>query len=71
MKTRSGFLTTVAFCLCSTVSMAPLEVARGQANAPKPFNAAPDLRAGHTFLVPRVFTEEEDQRVLKLFEGLR
>lgn len=50
--------------------MAPLEVARGQAGAPKS-GPAPDLHAGHNFIATRPFSEEDDQRVLKLFDGLR
>jgi len=37
----------------------------------KTTNSAPDLRAGHNFLSTRVYSEDDDQRILKAFEGLR
>ncbi|HKS37204.1 MAG TPA: RraA family protein [Verrucomicrobiae bacterium] len=71
MKTQNHLLMTAAFCVCSAVSMATMEVARGQAGAPKTENSAPDLRAGHNFIVTRAFSEQDDQRILKLFDSLR
>src|SRR5262245_38887847 len=41
--------------------------APNQTAAPTP----PDHRAGHSFLATRVFSEDEDRRILKLFDGLR
>jgi len=45
--------------------------ANAQSAPPKLTNAAPDLRAGHNFLSTRVYSEEEDKRVLERFAGLR
>ena len=45
--------------------------ASAQSAAPKLTNAAPELRAGHNFLSTRVYSEEEDKRVLERFAGLR
>lgn len=69
MKTRiSSSILTLAFLawpLCSPAT------ARAQSASTKTNNAPPDLRAGHNFLLTPVHSAEEDQRVLKLFEGLR
>jgi 4-hydroxy-4-methyl-2-oxoglutarate aldolase len=38
---------------------------------PSPRPAAEDLRTGRNFMETRVYSEEDDLRILKLFEGLR
>jgi regulator of RNase E activity RraA len=58
----------VAFVVCS-LGGSPTAIA--QSAAPKTTNSAPDLRAGHTFLATGVYSEEDDRRILKAFEGLR
>ena len=61
-------LITATF-LASTLCGSP--TASAQPVAPKLTNAAPELRAGHNFLSTRVYSEDEDKRVLERFAGLR
>jgi regulator of RNase E activity RraA len=49
--------------------MALVSVPVAAQQSPKP--AAEDLRAGRNFMESKVYTEEDDLRTLKLFEGLR
>jgi regulator of RNase E activity RraA len=48
-----------------------LAAAAAQAQAPPSPDAAKELRGGKSFLSTPVFTEEEDRKLLALFDGLR
>jgi 4-hydroxy-4-methyl-2-oxoglutarate aldolase len=48
-----------------------LLLGRGLAQSPAPGDPARELRAGRTYLPVKVYSGEEDARILKLFEGLR
>lgn len=59
--------TILAFVAIVWMTMASSPVTAQQ--NPKP--VADDLRTGRNFIETRVYTEEDDARILKLFEGLR
>ena len=73
MNRRSGRALTLAVAatllVVTAIWMALVSVPVGAQQSPKP--AAEDLRAGRNFMESKVYTEEEDMRTLKLFDGLR
>jgi 4-hydroxy-4-methyl-2-oxoglutarate aldolase len=69
MKTRTwAMITASAFCsiLCPVLYSEPNEP-----NIPAENPKITELRTGKNFIQTKIYTEEEDQQVLKLFEGLR
>jgi regulator of RNase E activity RraA len=73
MNRRSGKALTLALAasllVVTAIWMAMVSVPVAAQQSPKP--PAEDLRAGKNFMETRVYSEEEDLRILKLFEGLR
>jgi len=73
MNRRSGRTLTLAVAaillVVTAVWMAMVSVPVAAQQSPRP--AAEDLRTGKNFMETRVYSEEEDLRTLKLFEGLR
>ena len=73
MNRRSGRALTLAVAatllVVTAMWMALVSVPVAAQQSPKP--AAEDLRAGRNFMESKVYTEEDDMRTLKLFEGLR
>ncbi|MCU0960616.1 MAG: hypothetical protein MUF48_10980 [Pirellulaceae bacterium] len=56
----------IALLLCCGLAAARAALGQGDESP-----AEADLRAGRTFLPTQVYSHEEDQRIVKLFEGLR
>jgi len=76
MQIRSSKTTITAIVLVLTVSLGILLIFSGSYSrtALANENAAPsaeELRAGKNFIPIRVYSAEEDEQILKLFEGLR
>ncbi|MBN1506815.1 MAG: RraA family protein [Sedimentisphaerales bacterium] len=73
MNPRSGKAFTLVLAasllILTAMWMAVVSVPVAAQQSPRP--AAEDLRAGRNFMETRVYSEEEDLRILKLFEGLR
>lgn len=46
-------------------------LAAGAAHAAEPVSREAEYRVGKNFIPTRVFTQEEDQKILQAFEGLR
>lgn len=73
MNRRSGKALTLAVAasllvvIVTWMAMVSVPVVAQQGARP----AAEDLRAGRNFIETKVYTEEDDQKLLKLFEGLR
>jgi regulator of RNase E activity RraA len=66
MKASTNFVPLVTLCAVLT-----LEIAMSRTSAAEsPANAA-SLRAGTNFITTRVYSPEEDEQILKVFEGLR
>lgn len=63
-------LLLLAFLLVLTRS-SPLAGSLGAGSLGDGADPADELRAGKSFIPTRVYTEEEDRKVLRLFEGLR
>ena len=58
---------TLLACTAVWMSMVSIPAAAEQNGRPD----SADLRAGRNFLATKVYSEQEDQEILKLFEGLR
>ncbi|MFZ0034429.1 MAG: hypothetical protein WAK60_05520 [Sedimentisphaerales bacterium] len=76
MKTAK-LKTIVAVTLLASITLLVLSLFASAADqepnkaAPKPASNVEDLRAGKNFITTKVYSAEEDQKALKLFEGLR
>jgi 4-hydroxy-4-methyl-2-oxoglutarate aldolase len=73
MNRRSGKALTLAVAasllIITAMWMAVASVPVAAQQSPKP--VAEDLRAGKNFLETKIYSDEDDQRTLRLFEGLR
>jgi 4-hydroxy-4-methyl-2-oxoglutarate aldolase len=73
MNRRSGKALTLAVAasllIITAMWMAMVSVPVAAQQSPRP--AAEDLRAGKNFLETKIYSDEDDQRTLRLFEGLR
>jgi regulator of RNase E activity RraA len=58
---------TLLACTAVWMSMASIPAAAEQSGRPD----SADLRAGRNFLATKIYSEQEDQEILKLFDGLR
>src|SRR5262245_42872342 len=67
MKTNLAQVVILTMTLLSAGSLC----CYGQSAASKQTNTVADPRAGKNFIVTAVYSETDDQRLLKLFEGLR
>jgi 4-hydroxy-4-methyl-2-oxoglutarate aldolase len=76
MQTRSSKTTTVAIVIILILALGLLLVLSGSNSRPAlaKENAgqnSEDLRAGKNYIPTKVYSAEEDEQILKLFEGLR
>ncbi len=76
MHTRSSKMTIVATVLVLTVILGFLLVFSGPYSRPAIANentgpSTEELRAGKNFISTKVYSTQEDEQILKLFEGLR
>jgi regulator of RNase E activity RraA len=73
MNQRSGTALTlvVAAILLAVTAIWMAMVSAPVAAQQNPKPAADDLRAGRSFIETKIYSDEDDQKILKLFEGLR
>ena len=69
MKPHAVSLLSVSLiAIATTASIGPFRAAAAEPSAP---DSSAALRAGKNFIATRTFSAEEDQKILKAFEGLR
>jgi len=74
MQTRSGKTTAILLVLAGLLAASLVVIGAYSQPAAARQNPAPaseDLRAGKNFIATRVYGAEDDEQILKLFEGLR
>jgi hypothetical protein len=71
MKTKKAktILTLTSIASVALIVCSVLATADNQTKAEDPKTA--EMRAGKNFIPTKVYTAEQDQKMLKLFEGLR
>ncbi|MFA5240143.1 MAG: RraA family protein [Phycisphaerae bacterium] len=71
MKTLKSKTTLIALALVSLLAFSLFASAEDQKPKPELKPEVEELRAGKNFIQTKVYSLEDDQKVLKLFEGLR
>jgi len=71
MKTLKSKTILIALALVSLLAFSLFASAEDQKPKPEPKPEAEELRAGKNLITTKVYSAEDDQKVLKLFEGLR